>query len=724
MQENLHLNTLLFSFPEEPVTFYFSDTDREDIPLSPLTNLYPVEIRQLYPHIVTGTKIYTSFTRPVDGFLPLSINLSHPDNFFFAKRYYNKEIVHYFRIHHILARENFIKDTEIYLYDHNETIGNYTFDIYDRFSLKINNNHIHQSPELVVSYERTMRVLSTSLQNFTQQLSQVSDPFDTSITTCESPLQYIHKLLFVPSNSSTLRHKQIFTTEQYRHKQLSAQHVYPIISQSLQHYFQIPTQGEDNAPSKGNRYIRYIAKIEGLINKYLHTEAFRQILPLAQSFTSTSAAQVSDSAMLLRFANNSENRVPQIGLNQGTYQNPNYINIQLFFIAPVSQKTIALQLYKAFRDGYGVGAYPYTGLQKFLGIQFLTTPKLSIFYDDSIAHPIPFVQAELAQRKEYFANPDTQYLCIYLSPINKHTADTEKHLQYYRIKELLLNYGIASQCIDTQKLQEQIAEDQRRNRNGLVYSLQNISVAINAKLGGQPWIIAAPQQRELIIGIGAFHDRHSKHPYIGAAFVFNNTGAFSKYTYFNEDSIELLSGAIQEHIINYRSLFSNPSRIIIHYYKKMREKDASFIQSMLDELRLDIPFYIVNINETESEDIFVFDLSSHNKMPYSGKYVALGNNTYLLCNNTRYFNSKLTPESYPFPVKIHIIARGIDGVSQDTILKLIEQVYQFSRIYWKSVRQQNLPVTIMYPKMMAEIMPHFIHEGAASMIQSDRLWFL
>ena len=156
----------------------------------------------------------------------------------------------------------------------------------------------------------------------------------------------------------------------------------------------------------------------------------------------------------------------------------------------------------------------------------------------------------------------------------------------------------------------------------------------------------------------------------------------------------------------------------------MRERDADFIQTMLDDLQLDIPFYIVNINETESESIFVFDQANPEKMPYSGKYVALGNNTYLLCNNTRYFNSKLVPESYPFPVKIQITSRGIDGVSQDTILKLIEQVYQFSRIYWKSVRQQNLPVTIMYPKMMAEIMPNFRHEGAASMIQSDRLWFL
>jgi hypothetical protein len=41
------------------------------------------------------------------------------------------------------------------------------------------------------------------------------------------------------------------------------------------------------------------------------------------------------------------------------------------------------------------------------------------------------------------------------------------------------------------------------------------------------------------------------------------------------------------------------------------------------------------------------------------------------------------------------------------VKELIDQVYQFSRIYWKSVKQQGLPVTIKYPEMIAEIIPHF-----------------
>lgn len=58
------------------------------------------------------------------------------------------------------------------------------------------------------------------------------------------------------------------------------------------------------------------------------------------------------------------------------------------------------------------------------------------------------------------------------------------------------------------------------------------------------------------------------------------------------------------------------------------------------------------------------------------------------------------------------------------INELIDQVYQFSRIYWKSVKQQNLPVTIKYPEMVAQIAPHFNGGDIPSNIGNDNLWFL
>ena len=54
---------------------------------------------------------------------------------------------------------------------------------------------------------------------------------------------------------------------------------------------------------------------------------------------------------------------------------------------------------------------------------------------------------------------------------------------------------------------------------------------------------------------------------------------------------------------------------------------------------------------------------------------------------------------------------------------LIDQVYQFSRMYWKSVAQQNMPVTILYPQMVAEIFPYF-KTPVLSEFGKETLWFL
>ena len=164
---------------------------------------------------------------------------------------------------------------------------------------------------------------------------------------------------------------------------------------------------------------------------------------------------------------------------------------------------------------------------------------------------------------------------------------------------------------------------------------------------------------------------------------------------------------------------------------------------MLNSLNLDIPVYVISINKTESEDFVCFDKNStflernfHTKadniveslMPYSGTFVNLGKEEtgyrYLLCNNTRYEGSKFNKmDGFPFPIKLNISCPNkTNDIGNAIIQQLIEQVYQFSRIYWKSVKQQGLPVSIKYPEMIAEIMPHF----NAPKVYTDNksLWFL
>lgn len=158
----------------------------------------------------------------------------------------------------------------------------------------------------------------------------------------------------------------------------------------------------------------------------------------------------------------------------------------------------------------------------------------------------------------------------------------------------------------------------------------------------------------------------------------------------------------------------------------MREDEVEIIENMFYNIGVDVPVFVVTINKTESEDIVVFDDDFAEKMPYSGRCINLGNNTYLLCNNTRYSgNNTRSIEEYPFPVKLKIKCHSDSSLlTTKTINGLIDQVYQFGRIYWKSVKLQNLPITIKYPEMLAKIAPHFTAGSIPTNIGKDNLWFL
>ena len=110
-------------------------------------------------------------------------------------------------------------------------------------------------------------------------------------------------------------------------------------------------------------------------------------------------------------------------------------------------------------------------------------------------------------------------------------------------------------------------------------------------------------------------------------------------------------------------------------------------------------------------------------MPTSGTYIKVGMKEYLLFNNTRYGETHKAADGSPFPVKMRISCTQDDLLTPPIIRDLIDQVYQVCKMYWKSVKQQHLPVTIKYPEMVAEIFPHL---GVRTLPEfgKDKLWFL
>ncbi len=730
-QEDLYINSILFDFPAEPVTFWFSREDRDGVALTPLVHqTFPSNINIIFPGLRNDAKIYTSFTRKLDGFTALPVDFNDPFNFDLVKRFYNREIKHYFEVREKIVEPTFINDNQIWINSKDKpknAIKDCAY--FDRYTLKVSYNYTMRSPELVISFDRQAKVLRKTVASFINEYNDTADPFGSPIT---NPTDLLNRVLKVARRDKDRR--RIYRVIKYarlhededRGDKIDYEHIYPIVNSKLAAYLGYAEEDEDDNPyEKKNRYKKYISKISDFNREYLQNGEFGKILRIKADFTPVTAGKVQESSKRLVFGKddngvNVTDVVPQRGINSGPYLRPQVNNVKLLCIAHSSQKDEAVKLCKCFKDGYGSGYSRYAGLRHYLGISFSYITGILF---NSADNPIPEISKNLSERG---IDPTDRYIAIYLTPVSKSAKSFEQRIIYYRVKELLLRYDIAVQCIETDKMTNCLAYDEKKNKSGFSYTLQNMSIAINAKLGGTPWRIAVPEKRELVIGIGAFKNMDSNVQYIGSAFSFDNTGSFNSFDYFHKDELQELAGSIQEAVLNFRNLIEAPSRLILHYYKEMSERDATIIEKALYEIDVDVPIYVVTINKTESEDYIVFDRGYGDLMPYSGRFVNLGKNTYLLCNNTRYENGYgKPPEGYPFPVKMKIQSPNApETLDQNTISGLIDQVYQFSRIYWKSVRQQNLPVTIKYPEMVARIAPYFTGGNLPDNMGRDNLWFL
>ena len=748
IQENLFLNTLAFEFPKAPVTFYFSTEDREDLPLTKLKSslLFPSNIRDIFPHIANNDALFTSFDRELDGLQPLKIDFNLPENYNLVKRFYNRQLNHFLNCCGLIVEPNRItKDNQVWKLNNT---GNKRKDCnqYDRFTLKVDFDHFNKRPQIVLSFDRPSLIYKNSVATLLAPTD--ADPFTPSEkpqATAGLVNRVIYEQKRVTEDGREFTNYKIdrfkFLSEKI--KDFDSNFAFPIMNPKLATFIGFDYETEEEQESNNSqyagfeikkRYNKYYDKINFFYKRYLDNDNFRALFPISKDgFSWVNKLQLghtkSESKNLV-FGKNATNFNPQMGVNNGPYENAQGSNIQLIYIFPKDDIQPARDLLTFFQKGYKTY---FAGLKKYIGKDFVEAPsELHIQFQDK-NNPIPEVENFLYNASQsQKIKSDVKYCAVYLTPISKYATDKEARKIYYKVKELLLKYKIVSQCIEIDKMQKILDDDkgvdwQGKPKQNFVYTLQNMAIAINAKLGGTPWRISTPKQEELIIGVGAFKNLDTNTQYIGSAFSFDNTGAFNSFEYFQKDELKELAGSIKNAIINFSSISGKPERLIIHYYKEMSLiKEYPHIEKMLQELDLEIPVYIVTINKTESESIVLFDGKNPDLMPYSGRFIYLGNKTYLLCNNTRYENCVFRKlDGFPFPVKIKIecptnLTQDIDT---QTINKLIDQVYQFSRIYWKSVKQQNLPVTIKYPEMIAQMMPYF-NNTSIDTINTKNLWFL
>lgn len=692
--KNYCFNILTFEHPKEVLTFYFTNIENDT-----LIRVYRKHVpNEVIKEFGEQEHYYTSFTNEIEKSIAITKNTSFNKNSSsdsFSRniliKYYNNVIGNYFRDLGKLVKNDFVQDVEVWFPINNQ---NTIFTDYLKFTIKVQNATVTKDWEMLISFHGTSKIYKKS----TLELAEEGIPQDA--------------FNWVLYNNSFFKYE-----ERPEKARRNPSQMFPVWNFELRDALNESTP----TPDRSNKYVKYRTSIETLLNKYLNSDEFNKLIPLtSKEFIAVdhkSIHNVSNQTNVLKFGNDKTDIVPHMGLaNHGPFALPKAEKIHLFYIFHASHQEEVNQLHSFFTKGLQGVRIPFNGLFKFAGIEYTIVPNFSVKFTN-IDDPLEDIKQQMNVEGKF--NPDVTYLAIYVNPFDKNNATKEQKEVYFHLKEYLLYKRIASQVIDANKI---------IHSQGYVYSLNNIATAILAKLQGQPWRLNRPLEKELVVGVGAFKHLDTNVQYIGSAFSFTNNGQFNYFECFRKNQTIELAGSIIQAVEDFCAYNSHISRLVIHFYKSMSKKELRPIEKGLKELNIKIPVFIVSINKTESRDIVVFDNNWEGLMPESGKFVKVGYNKYLLFNNTRYSGAKSNyykgSDGWPFPVKLHITCTDEEEAKDmNTIRSLIDQVYQFSRMYWKSTRQQNLPVTIKYPEMVAEMFPHF-KANEIPEYGKDKLWFL
>lgn len=699
---DLTLNVFKFSHARERLTVHVSTQAGNGFAELPLNDLKQPALSCLGAEKLYFSTTPNAFTTEVDlAASPASCSEGEYSwSVAFLKKYYSRRLADHFAALGMPVHHNFVSDTDVWV----KATSPYTVCTgYRVFTLRVQFNRTDRQPELLISVGDVRSVYNKSLAD--NVFAEVSEELFNWV---------------------------IFRNAIYRYSEmpeLARRHldeVFPCVSFSLLRELRM----QRPAPDKGNRYIKYQQELVRFKNDFLDGGRLNDIMRLDVDWKRVKPCRLDMKDMKLLQFGEGEGTEPKYALKEYGPKELITDETVFFFVMHQDDRPLAFTIneYLAGKRSEFKG-----GVSGYLRMKYRTEPNLSIVFTDK-NNPLPEIEKKLDER---VFSSQKKYIAIYLSPHDKWTQHTGHKSIYYRIKEALLLKSIVSQTIDVDKVwgKERKTEMEGQYPKAVLksrfdYSLPNILVAIHAKLGATPWCFASQPTDELVIGISAYKSHDMDRRYLGSAFSFTNEGRFQGFDCFRSNQIAELAGSIALAVKNHCAERTQLQRLVIHFYKRLSGKELKPVEAALAGMGLKIPVVVVSVNKSFSDDIVGFDLTKDHKMPLSGMYTAVGPNQYLLFNNQlQQGDEKLNDrEGYPFPLKITLQqfmpgSRESSEIRNEEVEMLLTQVCRFSQLYWKSVSRQWMPVTLRYPEMLAQIVPHFKYKDLSD-TGRENLWFL
>lgn len=310
------------------------------------------------------------------------------------------------------------------------------------------------------------------------------------------------------------------------------------------------------------------------------------------------------------------------------------------------------------------------------------------------------------------------------------TSEKQEDLQgddspYLVAKSTLLGQGIPVQEIQYETI----------GRGDIAYPLDSMALQCYAKLGGIPFVIAAPRtiMHELVIGIGSAHIKPSRFSnperVVGITTVFNADGNYllsnmsreADYDRYPEELLRALRVCIDE--VKTRNAWrpDDAIRLIFHVFKPLKDTEADAVKNLVTGLLAEfrtVDFAFVHVSndhewhlfDTAAQGIGTAAMPSGHRQP-KGRYVPQRGHAVTISSS-----EVLLTVAGPYDIK-----RPTHGLPRPLLLKLhrastftdIEhlagQAFRFTAMSWRRFYPSRTPVTIMYSDLIASLLGRLRH---------------
>lgn len=681
MNENITINFFPLEIVGSSISLYVSNSE----PTDKRNKFMDHQLNRLHEAgVVQKDEKFWSF-QEFEGARQVSIDSKKDLNI--TKKYINEILFRYFLgIQGILVENNFIGGIEIFEKDGKEYINNINLQKLKAFSIRCEYWESTKRFGVIVSKERTTYHTVAPYATFNNQVST----------------QNIRRVVFknLVGYYSDFNGADGFDENNF----------YLMRSKLLGEIFPLYKKGF----KRENPYLGFHQGIIDFAKKYLFEKTVGDFINFPHSQLMAIPKQdlfkTPRESNLLSFKN--EQKSPNVynGLKEygPFYVPPGVDKLKFIFIFHDKDKETANTLLSYFSKGYR----GFPGFGQFIGIPITNA---QIDKEKTIRYTSDNPANEVIQKINAMDFSGATYAAFYLSRIHRDEVDPQKNAVYYQIKEALLKKGVVSQVIYRDNLNNQYFN----------FYLPNIAIALLAKLSGIPWKLTNPAVPNLIVGVGA--SREADNVFFGNTICFKNDGTFEEFDAFSTNDIVPLGNAFKGTIQRYVDAHKDIQRLVVHFYKQMSRKEERDLLDILSDLNISTPYVVLTITDDVGRDYVIFDEDYDGLMPVSGTYVRVRRNVYVLANNERYEKSAVLKISdFPYPVKIYFSkSRDVDLQNPEIVKELIYQVYQFSRIYWRSIRQKSKPVTILYSEKIADMTRYFQNgKLPENMISHKALWFL